>query len=463
MMKGYLTVFLALSLSTLTGFILFLTFCAIRNEEKIRFECAADTSMNAVLSEFHKELFEKYGLLYIDASYLGETASEENLEERLRFYIERNTEHILGRKNGPWGSLQTREVEITSFETAAAGMGLSMRSQAVTYVEDIGAVRKEALAVPYKDLFANIDACDPISGWSSVMGQINEIELPVILNEKNEWEEVPLSNPADWVYSLGGSDALYLAQVQTNAISPVSIDVGNLISHRSIQNVSVSDRHYKRDETLFLTYLFEKMGNYKELPKESILCCQLEYLAEGKQSDLENMAAVAERLLRWRFADNLNLALSDETLRGQAQAAANELLAVQLKSEFEKLVTESILYACAFLESVSDIKALFAGGEVPLQKGNHQMSVDAVLTGTVYGKEGSSGLCYSQYLAGMLLLLNEEIQNLRAMDIMEMDIRFRRGSTGFCMDWCIERYEAFVTAGGSMPMPIQLRRQYGYF
>ena len=121
------------------------------------------------------------------------------------------------------------------------------------------------------------------------------------------------------------------------------------------------------------------------------------------------------------------------------------------------------MYACAFLESVSDIKALFAGGEVPLQKGNHQMSVDAVLTGTVYGKEGNSGLCYSQYLAGMILLLNEEIQNLRAMDIMEMDIRFRRGSTGFCMDWCIERYEAFVTAGGSMPMPIQLRRQYGYF
>lgn len=462
-MKGYLTVFLALSLSTLTGFILFLTFCAIRNEEKIRFECAADTSMNAVLAEYHKELFEKYGLLYIDASYLGETASEENVEERLRYYIERNTDYIFGGKNAPWGRLQTREVEITTFETAAAGMGLSMRSQAVTYAEDAGIVRKEASAVSYKDQFAKLDSADPFGEWGNIMGQISAIELPLILNEENEWEEVPLSNPADWVYALAGSDALYLAEAQVNALSPVSIDVGNLISHRFVRNVSAATRQYKQDEAMFLAYLFEKMGNYAELPEESILCCQLEYLAEGKESDLENMAAVANRLLKWRFTDNLNLALADGNLRSQAQAAANELLAVQLKKEFEDPVTQSILYACAFLESVGDVKVLYAGGEVPLRKGSHRMSVGQVHAGTVYSSEGDNGLCYSQYLAGMILLMNEEMQNLRAMDVIEMDMRYRRGSRGFCMDWCIERYEALVTAGGSMPAPMQLRRKYGYF
>lgn len=462
-MKGYLTVFLALSLSTLTGFILFLTFCAIRNEEKIRLECAADTSMNAVLSEYHKELFEKYGLLYIDASYLGEAASEEHVEERLRYYIEKNTDCIFRGKNVPWGRLQTKEVEITSFETAAAGMGLSMRNQAILYVEDAGIMSKEALAVSYKDQFSELNAVDPVNEWGNIMGQISEMELPLILNEQNEWEEVPLSNPADWVYALAESDALYLAEAQTNSLSPVSIDVGNLISHRFIRNVSARNRHYKQDEAMFITYLFEKMGNYKELPEESILCCQLEYVADGKESDLENLSAVAERLLRWRFADNLNLALADGNLRSRAQAAANELLAVQLKKEFEDPVTQSILYACAFLESVGDMKVLYAGGEVPLRKGSHQMSVDKVLDGTIYRSESGSGLCYSQYLAGMILLMSEEMQNLRAMDVIEMDIRFRRGNIGFCMDWCIERYEALITVGGSMPAPMQLRRKYGYF
>ena len=75
MMKGYLTVFLSLSLSLLAGFVLFLTEYAIRNAEKIRLECAADTAMNAVLSEYHIDLF--------DASYLNKNPSITNVEERL--------------------------------------------------------------------------------------------------------------------------------------------------------------------------------------------------------------------------------------------------------------------------------------------------------------------------------------------------------------------------------------------
>ncbi len=91
------------------------------------------------------------------------------------------------------------------------------------------------------------------------------------------------------------------------------------------------------------------------------------------------------------------------------------------------------------------------------------MSVDKVLEGIIDTCEGSNGFCYSQYLAGIIALMDEELLNLRAMDIMEMDIRFRKGNTGFCMDWCIERYEALVTAGSSLPAVMQLRRKYGYF
>ena len=64
-MKGYLTIFLALSLSLLTGFILLLTGNAINNGMKIRYECAADTGMNAVLSEFHIGLLEKIGRAHV--------------------------------------------------------------------------------------------------------------------------------------------------------------------------------------------------------------------------------------------------------------------------------------------------------------------------------------------------------------------------------------------------------------
>ena len=109
-MKGYLTVFLAMSLSLLSGFILLLTGSAIRNAEKVRFECAVDTGMNAVLSEYHIALFERYGLIYVDASYLGRQPSILNVKQRLQFYVEENTSQVLNGRNTPWGSLDTIEV-----------------------------------------------------------------------------------------------------------------------------------------------------------------------------------------------------------------------------------------------------------------------------------------------------------------------------------------------------------------
>ena len=463
MMKGYLTVFLALSLSIFTGFILFLTFSAVRNEEKIRLESAVDIGMNAVLAEYHMELFERYGLLYVDASYLGNIPSIEKIEDRLRFYIEKNTSNVLDKENAPWGSLSIKEVEISSIETALAGMGASMRSQAVGYIEDAGIMREESEAVGYRDDFIALDSADPLGIWSGIMEQLAGMALPLIQNDQKQWEEVPLSNPADWVYGLAGSDALYLAESGIETLNPVGIDLGNFISHRDVANAAASDRMYRSDEDLYLAYLFEKMGYLGSFQEGSLLGCQIEYLAAGESSDLENMRAVAGRILRWRFADNAELALSDGNLWEQALAAAKELQAVVLNMEFADPIAKSILYACAFLESISDMRTLYAGGAVPLRKDNHQMSVEKVLSGSVYGGNVNAGLTYSQYLAGMLVLMDPQQLNLRAMDIMEMDIRHRRNNIGFCMDWCVERYEAFITAGNGTSSSLQLHRKYGYF
>lgn len=295
------------------------------------------------------------------------------------------------------------------------------------------------------------------------MEHLAGIELPLILNEEGEWEEVPLSNPADWVYSLAESDALYLGRVDMQRISPISVDLNQYISHRRIVNTVSSRTCYQRDEKQFLTYLFEKMGYYGNAKDGALLCCQIEYMAEGRNSDRENMKAVAERILRWRFADNVDLALSDGGLRDQAMEAAGHLQAVALKKEFEIPVTESILYACAFLESIGDLRTICAGGNIPLKKTTHQMSVDKVLEGIMYCTEGNEGFSYGEYLAGMLLLLEEEAWNLRVMDIMEMDIRRQNGNEGFCMDWCLERFEATIEGRRNVGAPYQIRRRYGYF
>lgn len=462
-MKGYLTVFLALSLSFMTGFILLLTGSAVKNAGKVRLECAVDTGMNAVLSEFHRELLERYGLIYIDASYLGNEPSIANVENRLKYYVEENTSELLGHENAPWGALAIEETPVLSFETAAADMGASMRNQAVCYAEDCGLSGSEREVLGQMDEIRALEGANPMEYWIGIMEQLAGMELPVIQNEEGEWEEVPLSNPADWVFGLVGSDILYLAKVDAQYISPAKIELRRYISHRQRENLGGDGREYRDDRELFLSYLFDKMGYFGKTREDSLLSCQLEYLAHGKDSDLENMRSTAERLLKWRFADNASRALADGDLRAQALAAAEELLAVILKAEFKQPVAESILYACAFLESIGDVRSIYEGGAVPLRKSGHHMSVSHVLNGSFYQSGGGGGLTYGQYLAGMILLLDEERLNLRAMDIMEMDIRFGDGNENFRMDWCIERLQAQIKARGNGWDSYTLRRKYGYF
>lgn len=462
-MKGYLTVYLALSLGILAGFILMLTNHAIQKAGKIRLECAADTSMNAVLSEFSVNLFERYDLLYTDISYLGREPSVSNLEERLRIYLLENTGSRGTGRQSYWGGLNLQKIFVGKIETAAADGGASMRNQAIIYVEDAGSNREESDAADQIEAVLLLDGCQPMEEWSALMEHIAGMELPVILNQEGRLQEVPLSNPADWVYGLSGNDLLYLGKMNMQAVGSAELSLSQYLSHRELRNTESNGRKYRREKQLFLTYLFEKLGYYGAFCEDTLLNCQIEYVAAGQSSDWKNLKMVVERIFRWRFADNAALALSDAGLRKQAQAAAGELHAVQLKEEFKEPTAESMLYACAFLESICDIRILFSGGRVPLQKSEHSMQIGHLLSGRVYQTGSQGGWSYSQYLAAMLLLISDEEWNFRVMDIMEMDIRMLEGNRYFAMDWCVERFEAEISAQNSCGSHYTLRRKYGYF
>ncbi len=455
MMKGYLTTFLALSLSIFIGFILLLTQGALRNGEKVRLECAVDTAMNATLGEYHIGLFETYDLLYVDTSYLVHGPCKEHLEERLSYYIKGNLQI-------PWGWISLDKVEITSMETAVADFGASMRKQAITYIQDKGEVHQWQV-LPCVEVLRFLDEGDPFTEWGGLMESITGMELPKIQNEEGIWEEVPLLNPADAIFSLAGSDIFYLAKVDLKQVSANCIHLENYISHRQPENTRSINRTYTEDENAYLNYLFEKLGNFHNPASGALLSCQLEYVVCGKESDRENVYEVGKRLFRMRFTDNVSCAFSDGYLRAEAELLADTLQAVQLNPVFREPVVKSILYACAFLETVNDIRNLCQGKTVPITKSSHNMSIESVLTGTTYESDGGGGLSYQEYLAGMLLLTDEKQLNLRVLDIMEMEMRKRDGNEHFSMDWCVERYEFEISAQSNFGDVWNIKRKCGYF
>jgi hypothetical protein len=459
MMKGYLTVFLSLSLSLLTGFVLVLTACAIRNAGKVRLEGTVDTGMNSVLAEFSIALMERYGLLYIDASY-GREPSASNIENRLTFYISHNLG--TGQEEEPWGRVYLNHARVWGLVTAAEGKGSSMKYQAAKYIQDSGIVREEAEVWGFLSAAAALEGSDALGEWSAVQEQIAGIELPLALNEKGEWVEVPLGNPADRIYGFAGSDILYLLDMDTANMGIGRIRQEDYISHREIRNQTGQDIK-TADDGQFLTYLFEMMGNYRSRREDSFLQYELEYIAAGEASDYENLQAVMERLLQWRFSVNAAY-IMESGMYAQAEEIAGTLYAVQLKEEFREPVAKSILYACAFMESIGEMKALAAGGRAGFTKDIWHTAVEDVLTGELPSAAGDGeGLSYEQYIGCFLMLLPEETRLLRSMDIMEMDMRSMTGNPNFAMDWCVERFHAEVYADGAMKEAYVLNRTYGYY
>ena len=159
-----------------------------------------------------------------------------------------------------------------------------------------------------------------------------------------------------------------------------------------------------------------------------------------------------------------SIVFSDGDLVSEAAGLAEGLQAVSLNPAFLKPVTESILYACAYLEALSEVKVLLEGGRVSLGKESWVIRPAMIAEAGIQGGQNiSSGISYEQYLAGMISALTEKERNYRAIDIMEMDIRMLTGNTGFAMDCCVERFRAQIQAAGSVRGNYLIDRTYGYY
>ncbi len=90
--KGYLTVYLSMTITIILSLILVLFQGARIGAVRMKTECVADIAMNSVLAEYSRALYEQYGLLMVDTSYGTGTHSVVNTEEHLGYYVKKNFE-----------------------------------------------------------------------------------------------------------------------------------------------------------------------------------------------------------------------------------------------------------------------------------------------------------------------------------------------------------------------------------
>ncbi len=474
---GYITVYLSLTVAVILIFIITLTEGIRVQTIKFQTECVMDIGLSSVFAEYNRELFSRYGLLAIDASYGESGGSEERTKAHLLQYMNLNFE-----APGQAGVLQFRDLTAVHADNAilsdvsylSDGEGTVLKYQIIklmkektglSYVEDTFGVFPDSQSDGrYKQLE---------NEKKSSFGQINEL-----LNEINEVrrqeekEEVSIENPAEQIERMNHSLLLDLAVKDCSSIMRREVDLTEYISHRNRKEGA--GLWTNQDETdgllnnyLFRKYILEYCGYYGNIKDNSRLGYQLEYLLYGKNNDFDNLDAFAGQVFRERYVINAAYLFSNGEKVSQAASLAATVTTGIGSPQLSEAVKITILFSWCYAETMQDLRIIFDGKGVAEVKDDASWNVplSELLTFTssldsYHAVDG--GKTYYDYLTQYLFFKNEKTLRMRLMDIMEMDICMTSGNLYFRIDNCIYQMKANVNVTSQYGYGFSIERDYSY-
>lgn len=472
--KGYITVFLSLSVTIILSLVLALYQGARISAVRMKTECVADIAMNSVLGEYSRALYEQYGLLMVDSSYGTGNHQISNTKEHLMDYARKNFERstaggILNAQT--MTAMYCSDVNITGYSVATDGDYKVLERQILAYMasEPVGSLLTDVTSNVACLEENALDSTDVDAMASENQAILDSVEPPVIINDEGEEEVIAIGNPADTVNSQRGIGVLSLASPSYAEISKVVITSGDYASERENHRgtgLSDSEDVSASEKLLLEQYLHEKCGSYGKEKESSLLKYQLEYLIFGEKSDYKNLEKMAETMLFWREASNMMYLFSCGKKVEEAELIATALSIITFMPELAEPLKYSILFAWSFAESISDINILLNGGRVPLMKSDStwKLGIFDMFNFRSHLNNGDcgEGLYYQDYVKMKLLMtpFDKKIEHLA--DIIEMDIRQTAGNSGFRLDYCIDIIRAEFLIGTKYGYDTSIERTYGY-
>ena len=475
---GYLTIYVALSLTVMLSLCLTLIEGARRNSIHWETECIMDVGMNSVLAEYHRELFQQYNLFYIDSSYGSAYPSYYNTEARLKYYLEQN--------------LNLKEVSYLDF-VYKDFLGMRLQDLWLTEVAlatdlDGKLFQKRAAEAIWDD--SGMQTLENVMDWVQTIDSNGLLERDIEAEkqavdeqlaayqgtkkklEDNQWVTVEVENPTQHLNDMRAKGVLRWVLKEGTVISGQKADLSQYISARRRRgdvnqgNSSQTIEITPLESVLFHEYILRYSGHYGEPKKGSLLQYQTEYVIAGKKKDEDNLKNVAMTISGLREVANVIYLNNCSDKMNLVKAVAKVLAYAIFTPEAEELFKATIIMGWAYLESVYDTKVLLAGGKVPLMKEDKDWHYDLDSIFTTASMEvkdkHKKGMAYEDYLRVLLYLGNQEKITFRFMDLMEMDIRATKGNEAFRIDGCIESIgaQAVIKSGYGYECTIQRRKAY---
>ena len=399
MKKAEITVFLSLIfilLVTFTGSVI--ESASIQVAKNYR-RSDAVRAMECVFAEYQKELLEEYDLFGLDAGYETGEYEKELLDRRLEYYGLVNSANTIERiqfLSDGGGSVFCDQVS------------LYMRHRyGLDYVKD-----KLAKTGQWKSQSDKIKDYEKAERQNSQKLENIFKNSGIQLSDQNNPKQTPV---------------LRLVMPKGTSVSEKKIVLNELPSYRELQqgygDFSKENHSFGTVDKLLLgEYLLEHFHSATD-QTGNVLDYEIEYLIAGKNSDRENLKTVANRLVMMRFVPNYAYLQGNTQKQAKAQTIALTLCTLLMIPEAAEVVAQGILLAWAYEDAIEDVKALLGGRKVS------------------FSKQGKDSLGYEDYLRILLFLGKKEETAMRAMDLIEQNLKKIQGQEFFRVDNCITKLE----------------------
>lgn len=451
--RGEVTAYLSLIFILLVAFIGGIMESASIQLAKNYRRADANRALECVFAEYQKELLEEYDIFALDGSYETGQYTEQNVTERLNYFAEGRQGHEVERIQ-----FLTDNGCSAFFEQVSAYMGHKYGSDAMKEMMGMTSVwgQQETKAEDY---------AKEEGVWKEYMDG---------LLEKNEIELPKEDNPIAHVGQLKRSPILTLVMPKERDVSEKRVKSGEMLNVRERNRgygnfTDVANESGNLSSLLFGEYLLEHFTKFTDKEHTGFLDYELEYVLAGKDSDKENLESVARKLVLFRFVPNYAYIQTDSEMKAEAETAAMAMCTLLAVPAVTEAAAQGILLAWAYGESIMDVRSLLKGSKVPFAKSKEswQLQFSKLLTlGTdedrSEGMDDENGLGYSEYLRILLFLERKETAALRALGVIEQNMRKVHGQTYFRADYCVSRMEIRSVCSLRRGIRYQFKTYYGY-
>lgn len=464
--KGSITVFLSL-----IGILFLSLICTAVESARVqgaKTQTANITGMGtySLLGEFEKELLEKYDIFSVDGSYGNGSFQIHKVSGRLEEFLSYNADP---KKDifsiwcfDPW-NLELTDAQVDTYALLTDERGEPFYQQAVAYM------RTNMAALAVDKLLDYTRDTEQIKNWqkeyekqtkendakledleSAREEKMEELESEALENGTEPKVPEKVSNPLKEIAKLRKKSLLDIVTGEKK-ISEKKLRTSGFPSRRvSRRGTMKLEKEYGglTDAVLFREYLMLHFSNYLEKTGDGVVDYEMEYILGGKDTDEKNLKQVVTKLLLIREGMNYLYCVKDSQM---ALEAGNLALALTGFLGIPALTTATkhgLLLAWAYGESLVDLRTLLEGGKVPIRKDSGSWTLTLENLSKLseilkQGKNGSSkGMTYGEYLRILLNMGSISQQRMRALDLIQSNVRQNVGYGKFKAENCVVGVEA---------------------